>query len=537
MATNVSVQNFPQLNGANFSNWKFRVECLLDEKGVKYVIEKELKTEEIERLPDKDKKELLAKDAKAKAVIVQCVTDKHIDYIKDAKSAYGMIICLKEVFERKTTLSKLYRRKQLLLLKCSNDIERKTTLSKLYRRKQLLLLKCSNDIELQDHFEKFDKLIRELEKKVLLLLKCSNDIELQDHFEKFDKLIRELESAGSKMDETDKVCHLLLTMTEKYQSVISARETTTMTLTIEFVKSRLLDYELKLNNEEHSSKIKNSECSLFNVNENRLRKCYTCGSTDHLKPNCPKNKNRNWNNRRGRNNYRNVGNRLGHLNRQGLKILGLSFSNEKCDSCMKGKAARPPFKNVTEPRSKRIGELTHSDICGPMFVPTLDNELYYMSVIDDLEYIEEMNAAGNRISRLRTDNGGEYTSKQFVNHCKRNGIKQEFTNSYTPQQAGVAERMNRTLLKTDLKKLKIFGSKGWMCVIPRENKLEPRGKEVRMVTTDKVILTRDVVFDESKYRYEMELKTISNDKNIQVYSDNESSTSDEQRESNDTRKR
>lgn len=296
--------------------------------------------------------------------------------------------------------------------------------------------------------------------------------------------------------------------------------------------------------------------------------------------------------------------RLGHLNRQGLKILGLSFSNEKCDFCMKVKAARPPFKNVTEPRSKRIGELTHSDICGPMFVPTLDNELYYMSVIDDfshfckvyllknksdardylIEYIEEMNAAGNRISRLRTDNGGEYTSKQFVNYCKRNGIKQEFTNSYTPQQAGVAERMNRTLLnkvrtmfidsqlpkrlwgesvrcaayqlnrsptsvlrgrtpaelyigKTDLKKLKIFGSKGWMCVIPRENKLEPRGKEVRMVTTDKVILTRDVVFDESKYRYEMELKTISNDENIQVYSDNESSTSDEQRESNDTRKR
>ncbi|KAK9679689.1 Integrase core domain [Popillia japonica] len=283
--------------------------------------------------------------------------------------------------------------------------------------------------------------------------------------------------------------------------------------------------------------------------------------------------------------------RLGHLNRQGLKILGLSFSNEKCDSCMKGKAARPPFKNVTEPRSKRIGELTHSDICGPMFVPTLDNELYYMSVIDDfshfckvyllknksdardylIEYIEEMNAAGNRISRLRTDNGGEYTSKQFVNYCKRNGIKQEFTNSYTPQQAGVAERMNRTLLnklnrsptsvlrgrtpaelyigKTDLKKLKIFGSKGWMCVIPRENKLEPRGKEVRMVgysgngyrvwdpTTDKVILTRDVAFDESKYRYEMELKTISNDENIQVYSDNESSTSHEQRESNDTKER
>ncbi|KAK9731139.1 Zinc knuckle [Popillia japonica] len=357
MAKNVSVHNFPQLNGANFSNWKFRVECLLDEKGVKKTVE--------------------------------CLLDeKGVKYVIE-------------------------------------------------KRKQLLLLKCSNDIELQDHFEKFDK------------------------------LIRELESAGSKMDETDKVCHLLLTMTEKYQSVISARETTTMTLTIEFVKSRLLDYELKLNNEEHSSKIKNSECSLFNVNENRLRKCYTCGSTDHLKPNCPKNKNRNLINvveietvnikiANGETLKANKREKLSHnllsvskINEAGFKVTfvnGQAIASKqnvilKCDkvknlyiinlmlnentneysnNCMLSNSNNMlsnSNNNDWHLRSKRIGELTHSDICGPMFVPTLDNELYYMSVIDDfshfckvyllknksdardylIEYIEEMNAAGNQM--------------------------------------------------------------------------------------------------------------------------------------------
>ncbi|KAK9667491.1 hypothetical protein QE152_g41333, partial [Popillia japonica] len=55
------------------------------------MIEKEMKTEAIENLDEKDKKEFLAKDAKAKSIIVQCITDKHIDYIKDAKTAYNMI--------------------------------------------------------------------------------------------------------------------------------------------------------------------------------------------------------------------------------------------------------------------------------------------------------------------------------------------------------------------------------------------------------------------------------------------------------------
>jgi transposase InsO family protein len=44
-----------------------------------------------------------------------------------------------------------------------------------------------------------------------------------------------------------------------------------------------------------------------------------------------------------------------------------------------------------------------------------------------------------KIKILRSDNGGEYTSKEFVNFCKYVGIKRELTTPYNPQQNSVAE--------------------------------------------------------------------------------------------------
>lgn len=54
--------------------------------------------------------------------------------------------------------------------------------------------------------------------------------------------------------------------------------------------------------------------------------------------------------------------------------------------------------------------------------------------------------SGKSIKCLRSDNGGEYTSKEFTEYCNQEGIKRQFTTAYTPQQNGVAERMNKTLL-------------------------------------------------------------------------------------------
>ena len=48
---------------------------------------------------------------------------------------------------------------------------------------------------------------------------------------------------------------------------------------------------------------------------------------------------------------------------------------------------------------------------------------------------------------LRSDNGGEYTSNNFAKFCAEKGISHEFTVPYCPQQNGVAERMNRTIME------------------------------------------------------------------------------------------
>ena len=55
-------------------------------------------------------------------------------------------------------------------------------------------------------------------------------------------------------------------------------------------------------------------------------------------------------------------------------------------------------------------------------------------------------SVGKKLKKLRTDNGGEYTSKRFESHLKSCGILHEKTIPKTPEQNGMAERLNRTLV-------------------------------------------------------------------------------------------
>ena len=57
------------------------------------------------------------------------------------------------------------------------------------------------------------------------------------------------------------------------------------------------------------------------------------------------------------------------------------------------------------------------------------------------------NEIGKRLKCLRSDNGGEYCSKEFDSYCSHNGIRREKTVPGTPQENGVSERMNRTIME------------------------------------------------------------------------------------------
>ncbi len=57
-----------------------------------------------------------------------------------------------------------------------------------------------------------------------------------------------------------------------------------------------------------------------------------------------------------------------------------------------------------------------------------------------------LNVFEKSVKTLRSDNGGEYCSLEFQAYLREKGIQHQTTVAYSPQQNGIAERMNRTLL-------------------------------------------------------------------------------------------
>ena len=53
---------------------------------------------------------------------------------------------------------------------------------------------------------------------------------------------------------------------------------------------------------------------------------------------------------------------------------------------------------------------------------------------------------GNKVKALRSENGGEYVSNEFKKFCASKGIRRELIAPHNPQQNGVAERNNRTIV-------------------------------------------------------------------------------------------
>ena len=112
-------------------------------------------------------------------------------------------------------------------------------------------------------------------------------------------------------------------------------------------------------------------------------------------------------------------------------------------------------------------ELVHSDICGPLQVQSIGGARYFITFIDDhsnwsvvypmhkeseaFHYYKlfanyAQTHTGRKIKVLRSDQGGEYVSDEFQTHLNEAGTQHQMTPACTPEQNGVAERLNRTLM-------------------------------------------------------------------------------------------
>jgi hypothetical protein len=168
--------------------------------------------------------------------------------------------------------------------------------------------------------------------------------------------------------------------------------------------------------------------------------------------------------------------RLAHINYKALpyvskEVTGLpKFKVDHegvCNGCAQGKNIKNPFSK-RDSKAGGVLELIHSDVCGPKPSTSINGYVYYVSFIDDyyrktwvyfLKSKDEVfskfkefkalieNLSERKIKKLRSDNGGEYTSKEFANFCMDVGIKRELTTPYNPQQNGVAERKNITIME------------------------------------------------------------------------------------------
>lgn len=302
--------------------------------------------------------------------------------------------------------------------------------------------------------------------------------------------------------------------------------------------------------------------------------------------------------------------RYGHIGYDGLQQLsslvnGIKLSKpvdraKRCEVCISGKQTKLPHSKPWT-RATRPLQLVHSDVCGPMGQESHDKKKYLVAFIDDYTHFtmaytlseksevfkcfKQFHAMAEahfntKLSRLRCDNGREYPSTEMKNYCASKGIQYEFTIRYTPQQNGVAERMNRTIIERarcmilnasmsksfwseavltavylinrsptevlkrkvpaelwygenpDVQKLRVFGCIAYLR-LPKElikGKFDSRSKKCRMVgycangyrlwcqEEKKIVLGRDVIFEESRYNfnedfYKMDSIKSSQDKN------------------------
>nr|GFB55790.1 hypothetical protein [Tanacetum cinerariifolium] len=171
--------------------------------------------------------------------------------------------------------------------------------------------------------------------------------------------------------------------------------------------------------------------------------------------------------------------RLNHLNFDTINDLArkdlvrglprLIFENDHlCSACQLGKSKKHTHKPKAENTNLEVLNTLHMDLCGPMRVQTINGKKYILVIMDDysrftwvkflrskdetpdvvIKFITQIQVGLNKIVRyVRTDNGTEFVNHTMTEYYERIIVFHQKTVPRTPQQNGVVERQNRTLVE------------------------------------------------------------------------------------------
>ncbi|KAJ9544440.1 LOW QUALITY PROTEIN: hypothetical protein OSB04_024147, partial [Centaurea solstitialis] len=139
-----------------------------------------------------------------------------------------------------------------------------------------------------------------------------------------------------------------------------------------------------------------------------------------------------------------------------------------CPACEQGKMTRSSHPPRMDTNSKSPLDMIHMDLCGPTRTESLARKKYMLALVDEfsrftwLEFLRAKSDAadriiafikriqvllGRRVKKLRSDNGTEFRNAKLQSFLEDVGISHNFSAVRTPQQNGVVERKNRTLVE------------------------------------------------------------------------------------------
>ncbi|KAD5802460.1 hypothetical protein E3N88_13820 [Mikania micrantha] len=174
-----------------------------------------------------------------------------------------------------------------------------------------------------------------------------------------------------------------------------------------------------------------------------------------------------WHRRLGHVNLKNMNQLVKHGLVRGLPMKDFSC-DENCTACLKGKQHKVSFPPIGDPKSTGCLQMLHMDLFGPVKVMSMAKKKYCLVIVDDYSrfvwtfflhskdevaksiinfelYVEKQYSFP--VKCVRSDNGTEFRNHTLDEFYLSKGIKRQYSIPRTPEQNGVVERKNRTLIE------------------------------------------------------------------------------------------